>query len=319
MQNIESILEKVNISDDVSMLSEQEKWLYYQHICERFQLDPSTRPFAFLNFRDTGKMKLYALRNATDQLRKIHNISVCIARQERIGDYVYLMTARAKTEDGRIDEAVGVVSLRDDYGNILSAKQMANAIMTCQTKAIRRATLSICGVSVLDETEASDIPTANNSNNDLWKNQWENNALNEEELNNLEGLEAPPNIPNEKTTEEVLSATREDNETKNEGNATDYSKHKEKQNNLQTPKKSKHDWIEGKGLVVSIQKESGRDNQPYHFIKLADSEGKEYETFAVNRLSNSLSTHPLMNGTEVFYRGKQVKKGILLYNLQPAS
>lgn len=313
--NIEKVLEKVSISDDLSMLSEEERWMYYQHICERFQLDPSTRPFAFLTFHDSGKMKLYALRNATDQLRKVHKISVSITRQERIGDYVYLMTARAKTDDGRIDEAIGAVSLRDDYGNILSAKQMANALMTCQTKAIRRATLSICGVSVLDESEVGDIP--NTSENSSWKEK--RNAPTTEELNKLDGLEAPPEIPQEKTTDEVPPETAQDNQATSESDTDGNMDNKEQQEDTPTPSDAKLDWIEGKGMVVSIQKENGKDDQPYHCVKLEDSEGQEYETFAINKLSKSLETNPLMNGTEVYYKGKKVKKGILLYNLQPAS
>lgn len=320
MKDIEKVLEKVSISDDLSMLSEEERWLYYQHICERFQLDPATRPFAFLTFEDTGKMKLYALRNATDQLRKVHNISVSIVRQERIADYVYLMTARAKTEDGRIDEAVGAVSLRDDYGNILSAKQMANAIMTCQTKAIRRATLSICGVSFLDESEVSDIPQAKTSDNSFWDNEQKVAAPTEEDLNKLDGLEAPPNIPEEPNTEEIPQETEEDNMTKNESNTNGKIDNKEeKQGNSTNPNKSKSDWNEGKGIIVSVQKENGKDNQPYHCVKIEDSEGVEYETFAINKLSQSLETHPLMSGTEVYFKGKHVKKGILLYELQPLS
>lgn len=314
--NIEKVLEKVNLSDDLSVLSEKERWIYYQHICERFQLDPATHPFAFLTFQDTGKMKLYALRNATDQLRKIHNISVSIAYQERIGDYVYLMKARAKTEDGRIDEAVGAVSLRDDFGNVLSAKQMANAIMTCQTKAIRRATLSICGVSFLDESEVSEIPTASTSDNSFWNEQ---NAPTNEELNNLDGLEVPPNIPEENTNEEVPPVT-DDNQTKNSNDTDDKMDVEKKPNDSSTSTKTKLEWIEGKGLILSIQKENGKGNQPYHVIKLEDSEGKEHETFAINQLSESLeNNNELMNGTEVYYKGKRVKKGILLYNLKPAS
>jgi 23S rRNA pseudoU1915 N3-methylase RlmH len=312
MKDIAEVLEKINLSDDLSVLSEEERWLYYKHVCEKFGLDPSTRPFAFLTFEDTGKMKLYALRNATDQLRKIHNISVSIVRQERIGDYVYIMTARAKTEDGRVDEAVGAVSLRDEYGNVLSAKQMANAIMTCQTKAIRRVTLSICGVSVLDETEVTDIPTANTLNDSFWNNQLAEHAPTNEEINQLDGLEAPPNLEEENRSE---VPTKEDNDTNNEDKSND-SKTKNK-----NKKKSavNFEWIEGKATIIAVQKETGKENKSYHVVKLENQKGQELETFAINQLSESLESNPFFAGTEVYYKGKKVKKGILLYELQAVS
>jgi hypothetical protein len=42
--------------------------------------------------------------------------------------------------------------------NGLRGEALANALMKAETKAKRRATLSLCGLGMLDETEVSDIP-----------------------------------------------------------------------------------------------------------------------------------------------------------------
>lgn len=298
--DIEKVLEKVTLLDDLSLLSDEERWAYYRTVCEKFELDPSTRPFAYITFEDTGRMKLYALRNATDQLRKVHGISVSIVRQDRMGDYVYTMTARAKTIDGRIDEAIGAVPLRDEYNNLLSPRQISNAIMTCQTKAIRRATLSICGISLLDESEVADIPTANTSNQSLWENPLIDSSPTNEESKSIDGLEEPPNIE-EETTIEIPPLT--DETPVNEGVAE-----------VKAP--PQYEWLEGKAEIISIEKEFGEKNEAFHRVKMKDETGNELEAFAITQLSETLEQNPIFNGTEVFYRGKIVKKGILLYGLQ---
>ena len=56
---------------------------------------------------------------------------------------------------GRTDESVGAVSLEG-----LKGDHRANALMKCETKAKRRVTLSICGLTFLDESEIESIPGA---------------------------------------------------------------------------------------------------------------------------------------------------------------
>src|SRR5690606_4394457 len=102
-----------------------------------------------------GKLTLYAKRDATDQLRKIHGVSVEITGREMYGDSIYVVTARARDSQGRTDEAIGAVSIAG-----LKGEALANAIMKAETKAKRRVTLSICGLGWLDETEVSTVPDA---------------------------------------------------------------------------------------------------------------------------------------------------------------
>src|SRR5215831_11658866 len=57
---------------------------------------------------------------------------------------------------GRTDTGLGMVSLlkyKDGKWIKMNGRELANARMKAETKAKRRATLSICGLGILDETE----------------------------------------------------------------------------------------------------------------------------------------------------------------------
>ena len=108
----------------------------------------------FQYIRLSGKLTLYAKRDATDQLRRVHKVSITIVGRETIGD-VYVVTARATTSDGRTDESTGAVSIKG-----LQGEALANAFLKAETKSKRRVTLSICGLGFLDETEVQSIPGA---------------------------------------------------------------------------------------------------------------------------------------------------------------
>ncbi|QQZ58930.1 hypothetical protein JI735_19565 [Paenibacillus sonchi] len=158
-------MEKVVVQGNLDALKPQERLEYYSKICESLGLNPLTRPFEYLNL--DGKLVLYAKRDATDQLRKIHSISIAITNRERIGD-VYCVTAKATTSDGRCDESVGAVPLikeekifdelrhkKVSTGRMLplTPDEFAVAVMKCETKAKRRVTLSIAGLGMMDESE----------------------------------------------------------------------------------------------------------------------------------------------------------------------
>ena len=69
-----AILERVVVGGDLSGLNPQERMEYYRAICASVGLNPLTRPFDYLHL--SGKLVLYAKRDATDQLRKIHGVSI---------------------------------------------------------------------------------------------------------------------------------------------------------------------------------------------------------------------------------------------------
>src|SRR5258706_9016538 len=147
-----ALLERVIVQGALSKLSPTERVVYYKQVCERCGLDPLMKPLEFITLNN--KLVLYALRAATDQLRKLHHVSIEILNRERVDD-TYLVTARATLPDGRIDESMGAVNLKGLMGDAL-----ANAYLKCETKAKRRVTLSICGLGMLDETEVYSIPGA---------------------------------------------------------------------------------------------------------------------------------------------------------------
>src|SRR5919109_2399665 len=146
------VLEQVLIGGDLSGLTSQQRADYYGAVCRALGLNPLTKPFEYLTLN--GKLRLYALRDCADQLRRLHGISIYIANRERLSD-IYIVTARAKDRQGREDESTGAVPLGNLRGDAL-----ANALMKAETKAKRRVTLSIAGLGWLDETELDTIPEA---------------------------------------------------------------------------------------------------------------------------------------------------------------
>jgi hypothetical protein len=147
-----STLEQVVVGGDLARLTPEQRVSYYQAVCASLNLNPLTRPFEYIRLND--KLTLYAKREATDQLRQLHRISVEIVAREQQGD-LYVVTARATAPDGRRDESTGAVSI-----NGLAGVNLANAWLKAETKAKRRVTLSICGLGWLDESEADTVRVA---------------------------------------------------------------------------------------------------------------------------------------------------------------
>ncbi len=146
-----AIMERVLIAGDLGKLSAGDRVQYYRAVCESVGLNPLTKPFEYINLN--GKLTLYATKNCTDQLRSLAGVSVSIVAREKSDD-MYVVTARATTPQGRTDEDVGAVVLPR------GGEALANAMMKAHTKAKRRVTLSICGLSFVDESEIESIPTA---------------------------------------------------------------------------------------------------------------------------------------------------------------
>jgi hypothetical protein len=144
-------LEQVLIGGDLSKLSAADRVMYYKAVCDSVKLNPLTKPFEYITLN--GKLTLYARRDATDQLRQLHKVSIEIVAREVVED-CYVVTARATTPI-RQDESIGAVNIAGLKGDV-----RANAMMKAETKAKRRVTLSICGLGMLDETEVETIPGA---------------------------------------------------------------------------------------------------------------------------------------------------------------
>lgn len=143
------IIEAVIARGDIAQLSPQERAKYYVRVCESIGLNPMSRPFEYITLN--GKLTLYARKDCTDQLRTMHDVSVTdLIESERDG--VFIVTAKVRNGNGRTDASKGAVFIGG-----LKGEALANALMKTETKAKRRATLSICGLGFLDETEVEDI------------------------------------------------------------------------------------------------------------------------------------------------------------------
>lgn len=145
-------IESALIQGDLSKLTTEQRLSYYKNVCESVGLNYLTKPFDYIQLN--GKLTLYAKRDATDQLRKVHGVSIKITAREKIDD-IYIVTAQGTDKTGRIDESTGAVNVAG-----LKGESLANAFLKCETKAKRRVTLSLCGLGLLDETEVQTIPDA---------------------------------------------------------------------------------------------------------------------------------------------------------------
>ena len=146
-----AMLENVLVNGDLAKLSAPQRLDYYRQVCQSMGLNPLSKPFDYINLK--GKLTLYAKKDATDQLRKIHGVSIDdIDIQETQSGF--RVKVKGHDRDGRSDVEIGCVAKNDMGGNI------QNAEMKAVTKAKRRLTLSLCGLGWLDETEVETIPDA---------------------------------------------------------------------------------------------------------------------------------------------------------------
>jgi hypothetical protein len=144
------IMENIIADGDLSKLTPKQRVEYYYHICKKTGLEPLTRPFEYQRFN--GKVVLYARKEASEQLRFLHKVSIYKMEKELFND-VFVVTAYARTADGKEDVATGAVATANLKGDALS-----NACMKAETKAKRRVTLSICGLGFTDQSEIDSIP-----------------------------------------------------------------------------------------------------------------------------------------------------------------
>jgi len=137
------------LNGDLSKMNPAQKVGYYKNFCESLGLNPLTQPFEIIKFN--GKEKLYATKDATEQLRKIRKVSI-IESVTTIDGNICITKVKVQDLENRYDMATGVVVLPNDVIG------KANGIMKAETKAKRRATLSICGLGILDDAELDTMP-----------------------------------------------------------------------------------------------------------------------------------------------------------------
>lgn len=167
-QNTMAAVEQLLAKGDLAALTVQQRVEYYNKLCASLGLNPLTRPFEYMTLK--GKLVMYAKKDAAEQLRKLHGVSTTIT-SKTIQDGLYIVTVRA-TIGSRTDESSGILAIQGMRG-----EELANAMMKAETKAKRRATLSICGLGILDETEIDDTPNARNVSEEHIKQEDEPKAL----------------------------------------------------------------------------------------------------------------------------------------------
>jgi len=146
------VIDSLVTRGDISLLNAQDRARYYIEYCKQLGLNPATQPLAIL--RLNGKEVLYPTRGATDQLAAIHLLNREIIDGPKVvdlaGTKLVYAVCRATHPNGRVETAVATVPLTDPV----------NVLMKCETKAKRRATLSILGLGLLDESELDTIPAS---------------------------------------------------------------------------------------------------------------------------------------------------------------
>jgi hypothetical protein len=146
---MEAIIKKiVNAGGDLTSLSADEKYQYCKLMAEKVGLEKEVAPFKILNLE--GRQILYADKGTAEMLRKKHELSFTQPVYEREDNV--LSCTLGITDGKRTDYDCGAVSIEG-----LGSVDYANAKMACMTKAKRRATLSFCGVGMIDESEFDTI------------------------------------------------------------------------------------------------------------------------------------------------------------------
>jgi len=145
------IVSSIVLRGDLSALTEDQLIRYYASLCESLGLDVRFKPFDVLMLN--GKKVLYASRGCTDALARIHGITREVIDGPRFCELgttkAIVCIVRARAPSGRQETATAVVPAAGDA---------INAMMKCETKAKRRATLAILGIGILDHTELETIP-----------------------------------------------------------------------------------------------------------------------------------------------------------------
>jgi hypothetical protein len=176
----DEIAEKAILQGNLYDLSSAERVNHYLAVCQSLGLNPFTKPFDYLELdgpKGDKVLTLYAKRDAAEQLRKMHGVSIKIVKRQTV-ESLHIVTAQATDATGRTDEAIGAVPIGKEGGEWkknqngksyferdgsfvpLAPNDLANALMKAETKAKRRVTLSICGLGFMDESEIETVKSA---------------------------------------------------------------------------------------------------------------------------------------------------------------
>lgn len=153
-----------SIIHDLDVLNNEQIAEYVRAVSEHFGLPPELNAFDVI-YMDAGdgrrKKVVYARKGTTDILRDKNGIEVSSLTQHDGAGYVSF-TATGKNKSGRQEIAVGAHNIEG-----LKGQKLADAVMTAQTRALRRLTLQFVGGGILDVSEVGTTVDINTSQSSL--------------------------------------------------------------------------------------------------------------------------------------------------------
>lgn len=140
------------LAGDLAKLSAEDRLKFYGALCDFTGLNPLSKPFDWIPFQ--GKLTLYPNKGCAEQLRKIHGITFDDNFVRTYEHGLLITTIRGQDKAGRRDFATAALPFDDR----MTPDVRAIALMKCETKAKRRLTLSIVGLSMFArDVEDSDV------------------------------------------------------------------------------------------------------------------------------------------------------------------
>jgi hypothetical protein len=151
LSKLKQILNLISPSGSIKHLPRGDQRILIMKLCNFFGLNPLTNPFLIVRFAD-GDEKIYVTRDGCNQLRHKLAIDTYGLRVEFIEEKLVISVISGKNKHGRVSDESGSVSLVG-----LTDAQKADAVMKSTTKAKRRLTLDLSGLSVLSDVEVADM------------------------------------------------------------------------------------------------------------------------------------------------------------------
>lgn len=137
------------LAGDLSRMPSEGRVRFYTKLCEFTGLNPLAKPFDWLTFQ--GKLTLYPNKGCAEQLRVLNRVTFDdIERKVEHG--LLITTVKCTDKAGRRDFATAAVP----FDERMAPDDRARAVMKCETKAKRRATLSLCGLTMFVRENGED-------------------------------------------------------------------------------------------------------------------------------------------------------------------
>lgn len=172
-QEMSVAMEALLIDGDLSRLTADQRVQYYKKTCDSLGLNYLTQPFAYIKLN--GKLQFYTRKEATEQLRSIHGVSIYKLEKETF-DSVFIVTAYGRTKDGKEDVSTGAVTIAG-----LKGEALANAHMKSECVPLDSEILTKEGWKTYNNLRIGELVAAYDIDNDhcIWTPLLEVNIFND--------------------------------------------------------------------------------------------------------------------------------------------